>query len=115
MIEAADRILPALSEKMAEHTMEQLNRLGIEVLTSHRVAKVDEDQIYFADGSSLEAEIKVWAAGIKAPEVLAKLKELEKDNINRLKVYATLQTFSDPTIFVLVIVPIVSLKQINQF
>ncbi len=100
LIEAADRILPALSEKMAEHTMEQLDRLGIEVLTSHRVAKVDEDQIYFADGSSLEAEIKVWAAGIKAPEVLAKLKELEKDNINRLKVYATLQTLSDPDIFV---------------
>ena len=100
LIEAADRILPALSEKIAEHTMEQLNRLGIEVLTSHRVAKVDEDQIYFADGSSLEAEIKVWAAGIKAPEVLAKLKELEKDNINRLKVYATLQTLSDPDIFV---------------
>lgn len=100
LIEAADRILPALSEKMAEHTMEQLDRLGIEVLTSHRVAKVDEDQIYFADGSSLETEIKVWAAGIKAPEVLAKLKELEKDNINRLKVYATLQTLSDPDIFV---------------
>ena len=100
LIEAADRILPALSEKMAEHTMEQLDRLGIEVLTSHRVAKVDEDQIYFADGSSLETEIKVWAAGIKAPEVLAKLKELEKDNINRLKVYATLKTLSDPDIFV---------------
>lgn len=60
--------------------MQQLEKFGIEVLTSHRVAKVDEDKIYFADGSSLDAEIKVWAAGIKAPEVLAQLQDMEKDN-----------------------------------
>lgn len=99
MIEAADRILTALSPKVAANTMKQLEQFGIEVLTSHRVAKVDEDKIYFADGSSLDAEIKVWAAGIKAPEVLAQLDDIEKDHIHRLKVYATLQTKSDPSIF----------------
>ncbi|KGT48856.1 MULTISPECIES: NAD(P)/FAD-dependent oxidoreductase [Acinetobacter] len=99
LIEAADRILPALSEKVAEHTLKQLKELGIDVLTQHRVAKVDEDHIHFADGSSLEAEVKVWAAGIKAPDVLKNLEGFEKDNINRLKVYATLQTLTDPNIF----------------
>lgn len=99
LIEAADRILPALSSKVAEHTMKQLKQLGIEVLTQHRVAKVDEEHIYFADGSSLEAEVKVWAAGIKAPEVLTQLEGLERDNIHRLKVYATLQTTADQNIF----------------
>lgn len=99
LIEAAERILPALSEKVAEHTLQQLKQLGINVLTQHRVAKVDEEQIYFADGASLEAEVKVWAAGIKAPEVLTQLEGLERDQINRLKVYATLQTTADPNIF----------------
>lgn len=98
LIEAVRRILTALSPKVAEHTMQQLEKFGIEVLTNHRVAKVDEDKIYFTDGSSLDAEIKVWAAGIKAPEVLAQLQDMEKDNIHRLKVYSTLQTKSDPGI-----------------
>ncbi|ANF82053.1 NADH dehydrogenase [Acinetobacter sp. NCu2D-2] len=99
LIEAADRILPALSQKTVDHTMKQLKQFGIEVLTQHRVAKVDEDKIYFADGTSLDAEIKVWAAGIKAPDVLAQLEGLEKDNINRLKVFATLQSVSDPNVY----------------
>src|SRR5690606_25656240 len=91
--------LPAISAKVADTTLQQLKQLGIEVLTQHRVAKVDEEQIHFADGSTLEAEVKVWAAGITAPEVLTQLEGLERDQINRLKVYATLQTTSDPNIF----------------
>ncbi|GAA5181404.1 NAD(P)/FAD-dependent oxidoreductase [Acinetobacter kookii] len=101
VIEAADRILPALSETIANHTRHQLEQFGIQVLTQHRVAKVDEDKVYFADGNSIDAELKVWAAGIKAPAVLEKLKGFQKDNIHRLKVYATLQTLSDPNVFAL--------------
>ncbi|WP_425917831.1 NAD(P)/FAD-dependent oxidoreductase [Acinetobacter sp. TSRC1-2] len=99
VIEAADRILPALSETIAKHTSHQLEQFGIKVLTKHRVAKVDEDKVYFADGTSIDAELKIWAAGIKAPVVLEQLKDFEKDNIHRLKVYATLQTLSDPNVF----------------
>ena len=99
LIEAADRILPALSTKMANHTHTQLEKLGVEVLTHHRVAKLDKDHVYFADGSQIDADLKVWAAGIKAPVVLNALEGFEKDAIGRLKVYATLQTRSDPNIF----------------
>lgn len=99
VIEAADRILPALSATIAQHTSHQLEQFGITVLTGHRVAKVDEKKIYFTDGTSIDAELKVWAAGIKAPAVLEKLTGFEKDSIQRLKVYATLQTLSDPNVF----------------
>ena len=99
VIEAADRILPALSATIAKHTSDQLAQFGTQVLTKHRVAKVDADKVYFSDGTSIDAELKVWAAGIKAPAVLEQLKGLEKDNIHRLKVYATLQTLSDPNVF----------------
>ncbi|OTG77574.1 FAD-dependent oxidoreductase [Acinetobacter terrae] len=99
VIEAADRILPALSETIAKHTSHQLKQFGITVLTQHRVAKVDDDKVYFVDGTSIDAELKVWAAGIKAPAVLEQLKGFEKDNLHRLKVYATLQTLSDPNVF----------------
>ena len=99
VIEAADRILPALNEKTSAHTQQQLEDFGIQVLTNHRVAQVDAEYVYFADGSKLAAEIKVWAAGIKAPDVFNDLTEFKKDRLNRLHVFATLQTTIDPDIF----------------
>lgn len=99
LIEGADRILPALSEKIADHATEQLKRMKIDVLTAKRVEKVDAGKVYFNDGTDIDAELKVWAAGIKTPKVIANLSGFEKDRMGRLDVYATLQTKSDPNIF----------------
>ncbi|TCM60482.1 NADH dehydrogenase [Acinetobacter calcoaceticus] len=99
LIEGADRILPALSKEMAEHSEKQLQRMGVEVLTAKRVEKVDADAIYFNDSSRIPAELKVWAAGIKAPKVISTMEGFAKDRMGRLDVYATLQTKSDPNIF----------------
>ena len=75
--------------------------MGVNILKNARVSAIDADKVYFSDGSALEANLKVWTAGIKAPQVLEDLNGFEKDNIHRLKVYATLQTYSDPNIFAL--------------
>lgn len=73
--------------------------MGIEILTQHRVEKVDKHCIYFSNGNQLTSDITVWAAGVKAPKVLESFTDFERDNINRLMVYATLQTYSDPNVF----------------
>ena len=99
LIEGADRILPALSEKMSEHSTKQLHKMKVDILTSKRVEKVDADKIYFNDGTEIPAQLKVWAAGIKTPAVIQNLEGFEKDRMGRLHVYATLQTKSDPNIF----------------
>lgn len=101
LIEGADRILPALSEKMAEHSLNQLERMKVNVLTAKRVEKVDAQHIYFNDGSSIPAELKVWAAGIKTPKVIQELEGFSKDRMGRIEVYATLQTKADPNVFAL--------------
>ncbi|OTG66590.1 NAD(P)/FAD-dependent oxidoreductase [Acinetobacter silvestris] len=99
LIEGAQRILPALSDKIAEHATQQLQRMKIDILTEKRVEKVDAEKIYFNDGTSINAELKVWVAGIKTPTVIEKLQGFKKDRMGRLDVYATLQTQSDPNIF----------------
>lgn len=99
LIEGADRILPALSESIANHSTLQLTAMQVDVLTKKRVEKVDAEFIYFNDGTKLPAELKVWAAGIKTPPIIQALDGFEKDRMGRLHVYATLQTKSDPNIF----------------
>ncbi|EPF72183.1 hypothetical protein F945_02235 [Acinetobacter rudis CIP 110305] len=99
VIDASDRLLMALSPNISKEIEKSLKTMGVNVLKNAQVVSIDADKIYFADGSELAANLKIWAAGIKAPQVLESLKDFEKDKIHRLKVYATLQTYSDPNIF----------------
>ncbi|NAR87798.1 NAD(P)/FAD-dependent oxidoreductase [Acinetobacter haemolyticus] len=101
LIDSSERILSGLSSKISEEVEKKLVLMGINILKNTRVTSIDADKIYFSDGSELVANLKIWTAGIKAPQVLENLKDFEKDNIHRLKVYATLQTYSDPNIFAL--------------
>lgn len=99
LIEAADRVLPALPRRLSEATEALLRKLGVVVHTSAKVAEVQAESVRLADGRVIPAELVVWAAGIKAPEFLKNLDGLESNRINQLLVNATLQTTLDPNIF----------------
>jgi NADH:quinone reductase (non-electrogenic) len=99
LIEAADRILPGLPERISETTQRLLDQVGIEVRTSAKVKEVTAQGLVLADGSFVASELVVWAAGVKAPEVLQHLGGLETNRINQLVVEPTLQTTSDPAVF----------------
>ena len=99
LIEAADRILPGLPERISESARRLLDRMGIEVHTGAKVTQVIADGLQLVDGSFIASELVVWAAGVKAPEVLRRLDGLEMNRVNQLVVEPTLQTTRDPDIF----------------
>ena len=99
LIEAADRILPGLPERISESARRLLDRMGIEVHTGAKVTQVTADGLQLVDGSFIASELVVWAAGVKAPEVLQRLDGLEMNSVNQLVVEPTLQTTRDPDIF----------------
>jgi NADH dehydrogenase len=99
LIEAADRVLPALPERISKATHRFLDGIGVEVHTGAKVTEVTADGLTLADGTFIASELVVWAAGVKAPEVLRDLDGLEVNRINQLVVEPTLQTTRDPDIF----------------
>jgi NADH dehydrogenase len=99
LIEAADRILPALPSRLSDAASRLLQNLGVHVRTSARVAEVLASGVRLADGSVIPAELVVWAAGVKAPEFLANLDGLEANRSNQLAVLPTLQTTRDENVF----------------
>ncbi|MGH8501913.1 MAG: NAD(P)/FAD-dependent oxidoreductase [Gammaproteobacteria bacterium] len=99
LIEAADRVLPALPPKISVNVVELLNKIGIEVLLNERIVRADETGFHMDSGKYVRARTKVWAAGIRAPQFLANLDGLEVNNINQLKVRPSLQTTRDDAIF----------------
>ena len=101
LIEAADRVLPALPPRLSKATLDLLTKLGVVVHTSAKVAEVLPQAVRLADGRVIPAELVVWAAGVKAPDFLKDIAGLETNRINQLVVRPTLQTTRDDNIFAL--------------
>lgn len=99
LIEAADRVLPALPAKISANVEALLQSIDVEVLPNERIVEADAGGFRTASGHYVAAETKVWAAGIRAPDVLANLGGLETNGINQLIVRPTLQTTHDDNIF----------------
>ena len=99
LIEGAKRILPALPERVSEATLSLLKKLGVDVRTDAPVAAVRADGVELASGEFIPAELVVWAAGVRGPDVLSGLDGLEVNRANHLVTEPTLQTTRDPDIF----------------
>ncbi|MEZ5535613.1 MAG: NAD(P)/FAD-dependent oxidoreductase [Thiolinea sp.] len=101
LIEAEQRILPALPERMAAEATRILQRLDVQLRTNARVTEITERGVQLGSGDFVPAELVVWAAGIRAPACLKAMDGLESNRINQLQVTSTLQTTRDEAIFAL--------------
>src|SRR5215211_4312296 len=99
LVEAAERILPAVPRRVSEGALRLLQGLGIDVRTQARVTEVRQDGVRLADGYFIPSELVVWAAGVKAPDLLKDLDGLEANRSNQLVVTQTLQTTRDTDVF----------------
>lgn len=73
LIEMRDRILPTLSEKLANYAADNLRRRGLELFLGKTVAKIGPDSYTLSDGSVHPARTVVWCAGVAPNPLLAKL------------------------------------------
>ena len=99
LIEAAPKILPALSNRISNAAEKLLVDLGVEVMTSAKVQKIQANRVFLDNGVEIPAELIVWAAGVKAPDFLSGIGGLETNHVNQLLVLPTLQSTRDPRIF----------------
>lgn len=99
LIEAAPKILPALSDRISNAATKLLEDLGVEVMADAKVQEIKSDKVVLAGGREIPAELIVWAAGVKAPDFLQGFGGLETNHLNQLIVLPTLQTTLDPSIF----------------
>jgi len=101
LIEAGPRILPALSEKLSKAATRTLERIGIEVRCNTGVKRCASEGFTTGNDETIQCDIRVWAAGIKAPPLLSNIPALEANNRNQLLVLPTLQASKSEHIFVI--------------
>ena len=100
LIEGSQRILEAFDEDQSEYTRQRLKSLGVEVWTGMRVDDVKKGMLHFTDGSSLESEAIIWAAGVEAQPLTAMLGVPLADRAGRVTPNGDLSLPGFPSIFV---------------
>ncbi len=100
LVEAGERILPALPERLSNAATHELQTLGVEVWTETQVVEAKKWGLITREGNDIEADLMVWAAGVKGAEFLSGL-GLETNRNNQIIVSETMQTVTDKSIFAL--------------
>lgn len=99
LVEAGPRILPALPERISAAAHSELNHIGVDVKVDTMITSATKSALHTKDGQVIEADLMVWAAGIKVPDFMANLAGLETNRSNQLHVNDFLQTTRDSRIF----------------
>jgi len=100
LLEAGPRILPALPERLSKAARHELEQLGVGVREGTQVVEARPRALETKDGKVIEADLMVWAAGVRGAEFLGSL-GLETNPRNQIVVRDTLQTVTDDSIFAL--------------
>jgi NADH:ubiquinone reductase (H+-translocating) len=102
LVEAAPRLLGAMSTKSSDRARRTLSRRGVEVKTGVGVARITTDGgrrlVHLADGTVLPAGVVVWAAGVRASP-LAEMLGVELTKGGRIVVDADLTVRGHPNVF----------------
>lgn len=102
IVEAAPRILPSLPEIISKTVAKRLNFLGVKILTSSPIQKVESSAITLAQGHTLPYDVLIWTAGVRGsrfldPRVfsLDKRKSLKVDKYLRVKGFEDIFAIGD--------------------
>ena len=99
LLEAGDRLLPPFSPSLSARTKKDLEKIGVSVKLNSAVKAIEHRKIILKDGTVLQSEITVWAAGVQGSPAMQQL------NLpvvgNRLSVAPTLQIKNYPNIWAL--------------
>lgn len=96
LVEGSDRILGTFPPSLSEKAVEQLEELGVEVITNQFVDDIKDGEVIFRDGSSIETENIVWGGGIAGSPV-AEMLGAPLDRAGRVLVNKSLSLPSDDT------------------
>jgi NADH:ubiquinone reductase (H+-translocating) len=106
LVEAADRVLTTFPPSLSAKAARSLERIGVTVLTGRAVVGIDDEGVTIGgDGAEPEriaTRNVVWAAGVTASSLAARLAELtgaELDGAGRVTVEADLTLPGHPEVF----------------
>jgi NADH:ubiquinone reductase (H+-translocating) len=85
LVEARDRLMPEISERLADFAGNELRRRGIEIRLGTTIERVSADSTELSTGEVIPTRTVTWTAGVKPHPIVAEL-GLPLDGTGRIKV-----------------------------
>ena len=79
LVHSSDRLLPEMSEELAEFALERLRKSGIEIILNQRVIGAIPNTVSLKDGTIIPTKTIIWSGGV-APSSLLTSISCEHDN-----------------------------------
>ena len=98
LVESGPKLLGQMDQKMASIALDQLKSAGVEVWLNSKAKSVTADRVETEDGRSISARTIIWAAGVRAPGVVANL-GVAHGKAGSIQVNDFLQIPERPTVF----------------
>lgn len=73
LVEALDKILPILNDKLIAKSERYLAKNGVEVLKSSPITNVEKDSITLKSGKEIKTNTLIWTCGVQASKFAANL------------------------------------------
>lgn len=90
LMDMAPRVLPAVDPRTSETARHVLERMGVTVRVGVGVNAVEDGVFDLKDGSRIECDIQVWAAGVVGHDMVKELGPFELSKDRRIVVEGTL-------------------------
>ncbi|GAP07417.1 MAG TPA: NAD(P)/FAD-dependent oxidoreductase [Anaerolinea thermolimosa] len=100
LLEASQRLLPAMPDDLAAYALQALKKAGVEVRLGTAVRDYDGKTIFLSTGETITSPTLIWASGVRASPLTSSL-PVEKDALGRLKVLPTLQIPRYPEVLII--------------
>ncbi|BAJ64893.1 NAD(P)/FAD-dependent oxidoreductase [Anaerolinea thermophila] len=100
LLEAADRLLPAMPPALQQATLQALHAKGVEVWLNAPVESYDGTLIRLKDGRQIPSRTLIWVTGIRAAGLAERIPAPRASN-GRIRVQPTLQVPGYPEVFVI--------------
>ena len=99
LIEGSNKLLNGFREPIPEEARNQLESIGVEVITNKQVTKIDENGVVYGE-KRINASTVFWAAGVRASLLVNEL-DTPKDWMGRIIVEPDCSIPNHPEVFVI--------------
>ena len=99
LVELRDHLLAPYPPRLREAARRQLEEMGVEVILGQAVTEAGEDFIRLSDGRTIATHTLIWAAGVTASPIAARLGVPLRGG-GRVPVHLTLQVIGHEDIYV---------------
>ncbi|KKT35669.1 MAG: DoxD-like protein family protein [Parcubacteria group bacterium GW2011_GWA2_44_12] len=100
LIEAAPRVLPALSPAVSKRALQRLNTLGINIFLNRTLVKEEVEAVYLKD-MEIKAKTVIWTAGVKPHHLYEHTHGIKINPKGRVHVDEFLQAHEAHNVFVI--------------